>query len=147
MRRQWLNANRNKKEKREAILTGSHVCESGRSRSRSRTTPSMTSAACWGSSRAWPSTWAPSLTGELVASLRCRTKVDQDCVIFSAIEGLGLDGDGTSLLLLLLTNCLIIVLAKHFRQNEALDHLQGDVDELNSRVKGANQRARKLAAK
>ncbi|KAL6634486.1 hypothetical protein ACP70R_027157 [Stipagrostis hirtigluma subsp. patula] len=33
------------------------------------------------------------------------------------------------------------------RQNEALDNLQGDVDELNSRVKGANQRARKLAAK
>ncbi|RLN07738.1 SNAP25 homologous protein SNAP33 [Panicum miliaceum] len=33
------------------------------------------------------------------------------------------------------------------RQNEALDHLQDDVDELNSRVKGANQRARKLAAK
>ena len=58
-----------------------------------------------------------------------------------------MDGDGTSLLLLLLTNCLIIVLAKHFRQNEALDHLQDDVDELNSRVKGANQRARKLAAK
>ena len=43
-------------------------------------------------------------------------------------------------------NCLI-VLTKRFRQNEALDHLQGDVDELNSRVKGANQRARKLAAK
>ncbi|KAL6899147.1 hypothetical protein ACP4OV_005805 [Aristida adscensionis] len=33
------------------------------------------------------------------------------------------------------------------RQNEALDNLQGDVDELNSRVKGANQRARKLAEK
>ncbi|EES05172.1 SNAP25 homologous protein SNAP33 [Sorghum bicolor] len=33
------------------------------------------------------------------------------------------------------------------RQNEALDNLQGDVDELNSRVKGANQRARKLVAK
>ncbi|GJN21202.1 hypothetical protein PR202_gb08661 [Eleusine coracana subsp. coracana] len=33
------------------------------------------------------------------------------------------------------------------RQNEALDHLQGDVDELNSRVKGANQRARKLIEK
>ncbi|KAF8686670.1 hypothetical protein HU200_043501 [Digitaria exilis] len=33
------------------------------------------------------------------------------------------------------------------RQNEALDTLQDDVDELNSRVKGANQRARKLAAK
>ncbi|CAN6272895.1 unnamed protein product [Urochloa humidicola] len=33
------------------------------------------------------------------------------------------------------------------RQNDALDHLQDDVDELNSRVKGANQRARKLAAK
>ncbi|AQK71477.1 SNAP25 homologous protein SNAP33 [Zea mays] len=33
------------------------------------------------------------------------------------------------------------------RQNEALDHLQGDVEELNSRVKGANQRARKLVAK
>ena len=49
----------------------------------------MTSAACWASSRAWPSTWAPSLTGELVASLSCRTKVDHDRVIFSAIEGLG----------------------------------------------------------
>ncbi|XP_062221126.1 SNAP25 homologous protein SNAP33-like [Phragmites australis] len=33
------------------------------------------------------------------------------------------------------------------RQNEALDHLQDDVDELNSRVKGANQRARKLVGK
>ncbi|KAL7132732.1 hypothetical protein ABFS83_12G093600 [Erythranthe nasuta] len=30
------------------------------------------------------------------------------------------------------------------RQNKALDDLQEDVDELNSRVKGANQRARKL---
>ncbi|KAM7269255.1 hypothetical protein ACFE04_024752 [Oxalis oulophora] len=30
------------------------------------------------------------------------------------------------------------------RQNKALDHLGDDVDELNSRVKGANQRARKL---
>ncbi|KAK7407415.1 hypothetical protein VNO78_09319 [Psophocarpus tetragonolobus] len=30
------------------------------------------------------------------------------------------------------------------RQNKALDHLSDDVDELNSRVKGANQRARKL---
>jgi synaptosomal-associated protein 25 len=35
----------------------------------------------------------------------------------------------------------------HFRQNKALDDLQGDVDELNSRVKGANQRARKLIEK
>ncbi|RYR09199.1 hypothetical protein Ahy_B05g077337 [Arachis hypogaea] len=33
------------------------------------------------------------------------------------------------------------------RQNKALDHLSDDVDELNSRVKGANQRARKLLAK
>ncbi|KAM7484413.1 hypothetical protein LguiA_000422 [Lonicera macranthoides] len=33
------------------------------------------------------------------------------------------------------------------RQNKALDHLQEDVDELNSRVKGANQRARKLLNK
>ncbi|XP_052144514.1 SNAP25 homologous protein SNAP33-like [Oryza glaberrima] len=33
------------------------------------------------------------------------------------------------------------------RQNKALDDLQGDVDELNSRVKGANQRARKLIEK
>ncbi|XP_028761747.1 putative SNAP25 homologous protein SNAP30 [Neltuma alba] len=32
------------------------------------------------------------------------------------------------------------------RQNKALDHLSDDVDELNSRVKGANQRARKLLA-
>ncbi|KAG4402048.1 hypothetical protein AAZX31_02G109600 [Glycine max] len=30
------------------------------------------------------------------------------------------------------------------KQNKALDHLGDDVDELNSRVKGANQRARKL---
>ncbi|KAE8719414.1 putative SNAP25-like proteinous protein SNAP30 [Hibiscus syriacus] len=30
------------------------------------------------------------------------------------------------------------------RQNKALDHLADDVDELNSRVKGANQRAKKL---
>ncbi|KAK6242667.1 hypothetical protein QUC31_013623 [Theobroma cacao] len=33
------------------------------------------------------------------------------------------------------------------RQNKALDHLHDDVDELNSRVKGANQRARNLLAK
>ncbi|KAK4490480.1 hypothetical protein RD792_001157 [Penstemon davidsonii] len=33
------------------------------------------------------------------------------------------------------------------RQNQALDHLQDDVDELNSRVKGANQRARHLVGK
>uniref|UniRef100_A0A0E0K0K9 t-SNARE coiled-coil homology domain-containing protein n=1 Tax=Oryza punctata TaxID=4537 RepID=A0A0E0K0K9_ORYPU len=33
------------------------------------------------------------------------------------------------------------------RQNKALDDLQDDVDELNSRVKGANQRARKLIEK
>ncbi|KAJ4827865.1 hypothetical protein Tsubulata_020352 [Turnera subulata] len=33
------------------------------------------------------------------------------------------------------------------RQNEALDHLGADVDELNSRVKGANQRARHLLNK
>uniref|UniRef100_A0A0D9VGL4 t-SNARE coiled-coil homology domain-containing protein n=1 Tax=Leersia perrieri TaxID=77586 RepID=A0A0D9VGL4_9ORYZ len=33
------------------------------------------------------------------------------------------------------------------RQNKALDDLQDDVDELNSRVKGANQRARKLVGK
>ncbi|GLU09522.1 hypothetical protein SLE2022_263790 [Rubroshorea leprosula] len=33
------------------------------------------------------------------------------------------------------------------RQNKALDHLQDDVDELNSRVKGANQRARHLLSK
>ncbi|KAK6133880.1 hypothetical protein DH2020_032370 [Rehmannia glutinosa] len=33
------------------------------------------------------------------------------------------------------------------RQNKALDHLQDDVDELNSRVKGANQRARRLVGK
>ena len=32
-------------------------------------------------------------------------------------------------------------------QNKALDHLSDDVDELNSRVKGANQRARKLVEK
>ncbi|XVE91589.1 hypothetical protein REPUB_Repub01dG0022900 [Reevesia pubescens] len=33
------------------------------------------------------------------------------------------------------------------RQNKALDHLHDDVDELNSRVKGANQRAHHLLAK
>ncbi|VFQ71022.1 unnamed protein product [Cuscuta campestris] len=33
------------------------------------------------------------------------------------------------------------------RQNKALDHLDVDVDELNSRVKGANQRARHLLGK
>lgn len=33
------------------------------------------------------------------------------------------------------------------RQNKALDHLSDDIDELNSRVKGANQRARKLVGK
>ncbi|KAL2546694.1 putative SNAP25-like proteinous protein SNAP30 [Forsythia ovata] len=33
------------------------------------------------------------------------------------------------------------------KQNKALDHLQDDVDELNSRVKGANQRARRLIGK
>ncbi|KDP41280.1 hypothetical protein JCGZ_15687 [Jatropha curcas] len=33
------------------------------------------------------------------------------------------------------------------RQNKALDHLSDDVDELNSRVKGANQRARHLLSK
>ncbi|CAL1360272.1 unnamed protein product [Linum trigynum] len=33
------------------------------------------------------------------------------------------------------------------RQNKALDHLGDDVDELNSRVKGANQRARHLLSK
>ncbi|XP_015583903.2 putative SNAP25 homologous protein SNAP30 [Ricinus communis] len=33
------------------------------------------------------------------------------------------------------------------RQNKALDHLSDDVDELNSRVKGANQRARHLLGK
>nr|XP_027095374.1 putative SNAP25 homologous protein SNAP30 [Coffea arabica]XP_027095375.1 putative SNAP25 homologous protein SNAP30 [Coffea arabica] len=32
-------------------------------------------------------------------------------------------------------------------QNKAMDHLSVEVDELNSRVKGANQRARKLLAK
>jgi synaptosomal-associated protein 25 len=34
-----------------------------------------------------------------------------------------------------------------FRQNEALDNLNDDVEELNSRVKGANNRARKIIAK
>ncbi|XP_011018220.1 PREDICTED: putative SNAP25 homologous protein SNAP30 [Populus euphratica] len=33
------------------------------------------------------------------------------------------------------------------RQNKSLDHLSDDVDELNSRVKGANQRARRLLGK
>ncbi|CAH8382427.1 unnamed protein product [Eruca vesicaria subsp. sativa] len=33
------------------------------------------------------------------------------------------------------------------KQNKALDHLDGDIDELNSRVQGANQRARHLLSK
>lgn len=33
------------------------------------------------------------------------------------------------------------------RQNKALDHLSDDVDEMNSRVKGANQRTRRLLGK
>lgn len=33
------------------------------------------------------------------------------------------------------------------RQNKALDHFSDDVDELNNRVKGANQRTRKLLNK
>ncbi|CAN8312178.1 unnamed protein product [Cochlearia groenlandica] len=33
------------------------------------------------------------------------------------------------------------------KQNKALDHLDGDIEELNSRVKGANQRARHLLSK
>ncbi|KAH7832930.1 hypothetical protein Vadar_001401 [Vaccinium darrowii] len=33
------------------------------------------------------------------------------------------------------------------KQNKALDHLHDDVEELNSRVKGANQRARRLVGK
>ncbi|KAA8532918.1 hypothetical protein F0562_032965 [Nyssa sinensis] len=33
------------------------------------------------------------------------------------------------------------------KQNKALDHLHDDVEELNSRVKGANQRARRLIGK
>jgi hypothetical protein len=54
---------------------------------------------------------------------------------------LDLDGNATA------STVEVICSAQHFRQNEALDNLQGDVDELNSRVKGANQRARKLVAK
>ncbi|CAF2050906.1 hypothetical protein BRARA_I05030 [Brassica rapa] len=33
------------------------------------------------------------------------------------------------------------------KQNKALDHLDGDIDELNNRVQGANQRARHLLSK
>jgi hypothetical protein len=33
------------------------------------------------------------------------------------------------------------------RQNKAMDGLKDDVEELNSRVKGANQRARRLLGK
>ena len=33
------------------------------------------------------------------------------------------------------------------RQNKALDHLDDDIDELNSCVQGANQRARHLLSK
>jgi synaptosomal-associated protein 25 len=34
-----------------------------------------------------------------------------------------------------------------FRQNKALDNMHDDVEELNNRVKGANQRGRKLLGK
>lgn len=34
-----------------------------------------------------------------------------------------------------------------YRQNKALDHVEDDVDELNFRVKGANQRTRRLLGK
>lgn len=33
------------------------------------------------------------------------------------------------------------------RHNKAMDHLYGDVDELNGRVRGANQRGRRLLGK
>ena len=33
------------------------------------------------------------------------------------------------------------------RQNKTIDHLSDDVDELNSRMKGANQRTRRLLGK
>uniref|UniRef100_A0A803L7V2 t-SNARE coiled-coil homology domain-containing protein n=1 Tax=Chenopodium quinoa TaxID=63459 RepID=A0A803L7V2_CHEQI len=37
--------------------------------------------------------------------------------------------------------------SEHDKQNKALDHLDSDMDELNSRVKGANQRTRHLLNK
>lgn len=42
---------------------------------------------------------------------------------------------------------LIIYFGKCCRHNKALGHLDDDVDELNFRVKGANQRARRLMGK
>lgn len=41
----------------------------------------------------------------------------------------------------------LLLLGGNCRQNKALDHLGDDVDELNSRVQGANQRARHLLSK
>ena len=40
----------------------------------------------------------------------------------------------------------ILCAIQRFRQNKALDDMHGDVEELNSRVKQANQRARKILA-
>jgi len=42
---------------------------------------------------------------------------------------------------------LIVYLGKLCRHNKALNHLYDDVDELNFRVKGANQRGRRLLGK
>ena len=43
---------------------------------------------------------------------------------------------------------LIIIIAHDYhRQNKSLDHLYDDVDEVDMRVKNANQRARRLLGK
>lgn len=53
-------------------------------------------------------------------------------------------------------SCLLGALEKYIqlitphdncRHNKAIDHLYGDVDELNGRVRGANQRGRRLLGK
>lgn len=42
---------------------------------------------------------------------------------------------------------MLAMLSMKFRQNKALDPLQDDVEELNFRVKGVNQRTRRLLGK
>jgi len=49
------------------------------------------------------------------------------------------------------TCSMVLIINSYFgkccRHNKALSHLDDDVDELNFRVKGANQRARRLVGK
>lgn len=52
-----------------------------------------------------------------------------------------------SLLSLLKSNIYRLSCNYECRQNKALDHLDVDIEELNSRVKGANQRGRRLLGK